>query len=124
MKKIIIFYDNWCPNCTRFSNLIKKLDWLNLLTVKELRNEIHLADHKGIDITLAKQQMASFINKWNYGFKTIYLMIIRIPVFFPLIPFLFLLNISGCGQFLYMHLAVNRKIIPLHCNSDSCGLGF
>lgn len=124
MKKIIIFYDNWCPNCTRFSYFIKKLDWLNIITIKELRNEIDIEAHKGIDIDLAKKQMASFTNEWNYAFKTIYLILIRIPVFFPLIPFLFLLNISGFGQYLYMQLAVNRKIIPLHCDSDSCGIDF
>lgn len=124
MKKIIIFYDNWCPKCTSFSNLIKKLDWLNLLELKELRNEAYIESHKGINVDLAKKQMASFTNKWQYGFKTIYLILSRIPVFFPFIPFLFFLNCTGIGQFLYMYLAVNRKIIPLHCDNDSCGINY
>jgi predicted DCC family thiol-disulfide oxidoreductase YuxK len=39
MKQITIFYDNYCPNCTNFSKLVQKLDWLKLIQIKELRNE-------------------------------------------------------------------------------------
>lgn len=40
MNKFIVFYDNWCPNCNRFKNFIKKVDSLNLIFFKELRNNI------------------------------------------------------------------------------------
>lgn len=40
MNKFIVFYDNWCSNCNRFKNFIKKVDSLNLIFFKELRNNI------------------------------------------------------------------------------------
>ena len=79
--KLNIIYDNWCPNCTKFANLIQKLDWLNLIDFKELRNENHTNQYKEINIELAKQQMAFYTNKWNYGYISLYLIFIRIPFF-------------------------------------------
>lgn len=39
MKQLIILYDDWCPNCTRFAKFVKKWDWLDLVTIYKLRNE-------------------------------------------------------------------------------------
>jgi predicted DCC family thiol-disulfide oxidoreductase YuxK len=120
LATITIFYDNWCPKCTRFVQIIKKLDWLNLLKIKQLRNEQDIIQFRGINVELAKKQMATYSSSWHYGFKSIYLILIRIPLFLPFIPILFFLSISRIGQFLYIYLAVNRKIIPLHCSIDGC----
>ncbi len=122
MKKIIIFYDNWCPNCSKFANIIQKIDWLNLIDFKELRNEKHTNQFIEINIELAKQQMASYTNKWNYGYISIYLIFLRIPLFWISIPFFWLLKITKFGQYLYKELALKRKIIPLHCDENSCML--
>ena len=118
--KLTIFYDNWCPNCAKFANLIKKLDWIKLIDFKELRNKNHTAQFNDINIELAKQQMASYTNKWNYGYTSLFLIFIKIPLFWICIPFLWILQISGLGQYLYKELALKRKIIPLHCNSKTC----
>lgn len=58
MKSIIIFYDNHCPNCTRFTKIVKKLDWFNLITAKALRNLNHIRLFNSIDIEMAKGKMA------------------------------------------------------------------
>ena len=120
MKKLIIFYDNWCPNCTKFANHIQKIDWLNLIDFKELRNENHTNQFIEINIALAKQQMASYTNKWNYGYISLYLIFLRIPLFWISIPFFWLLKVTKFGQYLYKELALKRKIIPLHCDSETC----
>ena len=120
MKKLIIFYDNWCPNCTKFANHIQKIDWLNLIDLKELRNENHTNQFIEINIELAKQQMASYTNKWNYGYISLYLIFLRIPLFWISIPFFWLLKVTKFGQYLYKELALKRKIIPLHCDSETC----
>lgn len=122
MNKFSIYYDNHCPNCTRFANLIQKLDWLHLIHFKHLRNPEHINNAKGIDKILAEKQMASFDGNWYYGYVTLYKIFLRIPAFWPFIPLLFLLKISRLGQNLYIHLAVNRQIIPLHCTEESCEL--
>ncbi len=120
MKKLIIFYDNWCPYCTMFANQIQKWDIVNLIGVRQLRNENHTRVFTGIDINLAKQQMASYDGKWHYGYNSIYLILIRLPFFMWLFPILYFFKITTIGQFLYIQLALKRKIIPIHCTEDSC----
>jgi len=117
---MIIFYDNYCPNCTRFAKLVEKLDWFKFIKIQQLRNNQHIGNVEGIDINTAEKQMASFDGKWNYGYLTLFKIFIRIPLFWVFIPLFWILNISNVGQYLYMQLAVNRKIIPLHCSDETC----
>lgn len=119
---IIIYYDNYCPNCTRFANLIQKLDWFRLIEIKQLRNPKHINSTIGINKTLAEKQMASFDGNWSYGYKTLFKIFLRTPIFWLFIPIFWLLDITKIGQFLYMQLAINRQVIPLHCTEESCEL--
>jgi predicted DCC family thiol-disulfide oxidoreductase YuxK len=120
MKILIIFYDNHCPNCTRFTKLIQKLDWLKLIKIKQLRNELVSNSFRDIDLELAEQQMASFGTKWHYGFNSIYFIFARIPVCWVFLPLFYLLKVTGLGQYLYIQLAIKRTIIPIHCNTMTC----
>lgn len=122
MNNIIIFYDNHCPNCTRFANLIKKLDWLQLIKIKQLRNSNHIIQVIGINKSLAEKQMASFDGGWDYGYKTLFKIFLRIPLFWIFLPMFWLLKVSNLGQYLYIQLAINRQIIPIHCTEESCEL--
>ncbi|WP_223599882.1 DCC1-like thiol-disulfide oxidoreductase family protein [Chryseobacterium sp. GVT01B] len=115
-----IYYDNYCPNCTLFVRNIKRLDWMNMMEIKELRNPNHISEAVGINKTLAEQQMASYNKKWRYGFVTIYMILLRLPLFWIFFPILFLFKITGLGQLIYKELAVKRKIIPIHCDEKSC----
>lgn len=120
MKKLDIYYDNFCPNCTRFVNLISKLDWLSLIKIKKLRKTLDTDNALGINKSLAEKQMASFDGTWSYGFSTLFKIFLRIPTFWIFIPVFWFLKISKIGQYFYLQLAVNRQIIPLHCNAESC----
>lgn len=117
MKRIKIFYDDWCPNCTRFMRIIKKLDWLNLVEFKELRSN---NSYDGIDYEVAQKKMASKIDRknWIYGYNSIFSIFLRIPVFWIILPLLFLFKISKLGNYLYNELAVKRTIIPIHCDEN------
>ena len=117
---MVLFYDNWCSKCTRFVKFVKKLDWFSVLTIEKLRDN-DFESYIGIDIQRAKKEMASYKNKWNYGYETIYLILIRLPIFIPFLPILYFLKISNIGNKIYNSLAIKRKIIPIHCN-DSCSL--
>lgn len=119
-KPLIIFYDNWCPNCTRFTNIIKKLDWFTKITEVPLRDLPLQHTYTDLDLNMAYQQMAGYNRKWHYGFSTIYLILIRLPLFWPFIPFFFLIKISTIGQIFYKELAIKRKILPIHCTTESC----
>lgn len=120
MKSLIIFYDNWCPNCTKFVHTIEKLDWFNLLKIEQLRNENITEMYTDINISLAEQQMASYTNKWQYGYTSLFSIFLRIPAMWIFAPLFFVLKITGLGQLLYVQLAIKRKIIRLHCTIDSC----
>jgi predicted DCC family thiol-disulfide oxidoreductase YuxK len=120
MKTLTLFYDNHCPNCTRFAKFAKKFDWFKLLKIKQLRNTEHLNSISGIVQNIAEKQMATFGGKWNYGFVSIYLIFLRLPLFLVFVPILFILKISKLGQFFYSELALKRKIIPIHCSKEMC----
>ncbi len=118
--RLTIFYDNYCPNCTRFVKLVDKLDWLNRIQIKELRNELDTNLFPEINLELAKQQMASWSTKWYYGYDSLYFIFLRLPLFWFSIPFLYILKITKAGQIVYKELALKRKIIPMHCNAEIC----
>lgn len=120
MKSISIFYDNFCPMCTKFSKFVQQWDWLGKIQILQLRNPQHTEKYTGIDHPLAEKQMASYNGSWAYGFDTLFRIFMRLPLFWFAIPTLWLLKISGIGQFLYLQLAQRRKIIPLHCDNESC----
>jgi predicted DCC family thiol-disulfide oxidoreductase YuxK len=123
MKSIIIFYDNHCPNCTRFTKIIKKLDWLNLIIAKELRNSNYIGEFKNIDIEMSKGKMASCIDdKWYYGYKSIFLIFSKLPIFWIILPLLYILKITKFGELFYNELAIKRKIIPLNCEQSNCSI--
>jgi predicted DCC family thiol-disulfide oxidoreductase YuxK len=122
MKTLTIFYDNFCPNCTQFSKWVQKLDWLKRIEIKELRTESHTNLFPEIDLELAKQQMASLDTKWHYGYNSLYFIFVRLPLFWLVIPFFYILKITTLGQLIYVELALKRKIIPIHCDTTICGI--
>lgn len=70
MKILIIFYDDFCPNCTKFTKMVSKFDWLELVEIKKLRNELDTSSFRDIDLILAKQQMASLDTTFSIGTGT------------------------------------------------------
>ena len=123
MKSIIIFYDNHCPNCTRFTKVVKRLDWFDMIIAKELRNLNHISQFSSIDIKMAKGKMASSVdNKWYYGYDSIFLIFRRIPVFWVFVPLLYLLKITNLGEVLYNELAIKRKISPINFGLTNCSM--
>lgn len=52
MNKLIVFYDDWCPHCTRFAVLVKKFDWLGLIKTKKMRELTE--ENPSLDESLAK----------------------------------------------------------------------
>ena len=116
-----VYYDNWCKNCSRFMSFTHKMDWLKLVSSRGLRNEDHTKNVEGLDLVLAEEQLASVSDgKWKYGYDSLYRIFLRIPLFWLFVPVFWLLKITRLGQFLYMQLAVNRQIIPLHCKDNEC----
>ncbi|MCW3161651.1 DUF393 domain-containing protein [Chryseobacterium oryctis] len=120
MRKVIVYYDSWCPRCTKFMKTVKKIDWLNLTDFRSLRERGQSMN--GIDYLRAEKEMASYINSWSYGYQSIFRILMRLPLLWLFFPVLWLMQITKIGQIIYIQLAVNRKIIPLHCDNDVCNI--
>jgi predicted DCC family thiol-disulfide oxidoreductase YuxK len=121
-----LYYDNWCGNCIRFMRWVCRLDWFHLVSCKELRKEEHTGTAAGLNLALAEEQLAS-VHKgvWKYGYDSLYRTLLRLPLFWLLAPFLWILKVTRLGTCLYRQLAVNRHIVPLHCvrSTPSCKAG-
>lgn len=121
MKKLIIFYDNWCWYCSRFAYFIKKQDFLQKIEAKPLRNTADNQIFTKINFQKATEKMASFNGKKVfYGFDSIYLISKRLPILWLVFPLLFFLKITKIGNIIYREFATKRKIIPLHCDKNTC----
>lgn len=122
MKKITVYYDEWCPKCTKFYKIVHKVDMLGWIAFRPLRKNLEKMSF--IDRDLALQGMPVRIGKQVlYGYDTIFLIFQRLPLFWPVLPLLYLMKVTALGHFLYRELAIRRKIIPLHC-SDNCSVNF
>lgn len=122
MKKITLYYDNFCPNCKRFSKLIKKIDWFNKIIIRELRNPEHISQISGIDLDLAHKEIASYDGNWTYGFKSLLKIFRKLPILWGLLPLLYIFNALGIGDYFYRKIAQNRTIVSLHCAEETCQL--
>jgi predicted DCC family thiol-disulfide oxidoreductase YuxK len=114
--KLTIFYDGWCPYCSRFARWVKRWDWLARVDTKDIRQTQDMQ----IDALRSLKQMASirYDAKVQYGFSSLLEVAKNLPVLYILVPFAYGLKIIGLGDFLYNALAIRRKIIPLHCNEN------
>ncbi|MFP3590483.1 thiol-disulfide oxidoreductase DCC family protein [Chryseobacterium sp. SIMBA_038] len=119
MKSLVVYYDGWCPRCTKFMKTVKKIDWLQAIDFHSLRDR---GSMKGIDFALAEKQMASYSNSWAYGYESIFRILSRLPLLWLFFPVLWLMQVTKIGQALYIQLAVNRKIIPIHCDDNVCNI--
>ena len=118
--KLIVFYDNWCPNCSKFAREIKKLDWLELLDFKKLREDADVSLFKNLDLKYAEREMASYGKKIHYGYNSLFYIFLRLPLLWLFLPIFILLKISKIGEILYIQLAVKRKIVFIHCDENTC----
>ena len=118
VSKFTIYIDGWCPLCRRAGRFIGKLDFLDLVRVEDIRrSEVPSEEFREKGLS----SLASINPKGGYffGFDTLLLISLRLPLLWVLLPVIFLLKWTGIGHFLYHELAVKRTIIPLHCGDSS-----
>lgn len=118
-RRVIVFYDDWCPNCTKFARFVSTLDFTRQIDLRGIRVESALHEFPGIDRSKAIQQMASYSYRKKrvyYGFDSLYLLAKTMPLLFIIRPLMFIFKVSLTGSLLYKELAIRRKIIPILCN--------
>ncbi|MWV44126.1 DUF393 domain-containing protein [Paenibacillus sp. HJL G12] len=137
-KGLFVFYDNWCPMCTRTMRFYRKWDWFKRITFMPAREE-QILEQFQVDQEQALKRMVAvkYTKKKKYrmtanaakhletqqfeGIDTIYHMSRQIPILWVLVPFLYAARILGIGAYVYDWIASSRKIIPIgQCEGDVC----
>lgn len=121
-NKIIVFYDSWCPVCTKVKHNIEKLDWFHLIEIRSIRNN----NIKEIDIPLEQLEKEMYClniknGKITKGIDAIASIIARLPLVMIFWIPLKLSSLLRIGHVIYNYIAQTRKIIPVNnCEDESC----
>lgn len=132
-NEILVFYDNWCPLCSRTVRFYECLDWFGRIVFLSCRDESILQKYN-IDQEKAIRRMTAIRFKkkqsksikrscvtYYEGIDTIILMSAQIPILWPFVPLLSLFRKIGMGVSVYDWIARQRKIIPIgQCETEVC----
>lgn len=114
-----VLYDGQCPLCLQSVRILKKLDWCKRLTYLNARDRKHLpADALPLDPHRLLEEMHLLTRGGGpvyHGFAAFRWMAWRLPLLWPLVPWLYLPGIPTLGQRLYLWVARNRfRLVPCH----------
>ncbi|EKS8372819.1 DUF393 domain-containing protein [Bacillus cereus] len=128
MQQITVFYDGWCPFCTRTIHKIQKLDFLKLIHFVSFRTEGIIQSNQ-LSIELLEKMIHSKKEgdeDLKVGIHSFIQISKRVLPMWGLLPILYLSVWCGFGQQLYKFIANRRIIIPGGgCNgSEECKINF
>jgi len=115
-----ILYDGLCPLCTASVRRLRRLDWRRRLAFADMRDEAVRAAFPAVDPVRAMERMhlvppdggavldGFFAVRWIAG---------RVPLLWPLWPFLWLPGAARIGRPLYDFVARNRFAFA-RCEGD------
>lgn len=114
-----VLYDGQCPLCRKSVGILKRLDWLGLLTYGDARDREHLpASDAPLDPERLVQEMHVLTpdgHRLYHGFGALRWIAWRLPLLWPLAPFLYVPGVPQLGQRLYLWVARNRfRLVPCH----------
>jgi predicted DCC family thiol-disulfide oxidoreductase YuxK len=120
-----VYYDSWCPTCTRIQLSLRCLDWLNHLTFDSIR-DADAARRLGVSLEALERRMHVLHLKNGRvaeGMEALVVLTAQIPLLWPLWPLCQLSVRCGFGHPLYDWIASLRRIVPIgHCQSSGCSL--
>lgn len=121
--KLIVFYDSWCPVCSRTKNILMKIDWLERLDYASIR-DLSVLDKYPLDPRKVEKRMHTiWINegKFENGIRSIISIAKQVPLLWLFVPFLYMSLYFGFGVKMYDWLASKRKVLPVGgCDGDIC----
>jgi predicted DCC family thiol-disulfide oxidoreductase YuxK len=111
-----LLYDGQCAFCIRSVKLAKRLDWFHRLQPVDART---VNDRL---VTISPQRLMEEMHlitphagRIYHGFGAFRWMAWRLPLLWPLAPFLYLPGIPTLGQKIYLWIARNRfRLVPCH----------
>lgn len=122
--QVIVFYDGWCPFCTKSATNAKRLDFFHLLQIQSFR-ESGIPETYGLDPHRLEKRLHTTAdgNRFYEGIDAITQMVSRLVPLWPLLPVLWMVKWLGLGQKAYDLIASRRTIIPSGgCEDGLCSL--
>jgi len=121
--RLQVLYDGLCPFCRRTVQILVRFDLLarlEFLDFRQLDLSTYQRDHT-VNLTpegLEKQMHVVLRGRVYCGFYSFRAIAVALPVFWLLVPLLFLPGISSLGTWVYGHIA--RKRMKLHMCDFQC----
>ena len=114
-----ILYDGQCPLCLKSVGILKRLDWFGQLTYVNARDREHLPPSDApLDPERLIQEMHVLTPDGHclyHGFGALRWIAWRLPLLWPVAPFLYIPGVPQLGQRLYLWIARNRfRLVPCH----------
>ncbi|PZN01818.1 MAG: hypothetical protein DIU76_11170 [Bacillota bacterium] len=134
MERLTVYYDGWCPWCVRAAAWCRRLDWLGRLDLRSFRPDrpsLHpgaAAGSRGeagavpggsppvdaVAMARAEQELLARAHpsgRWYHGFAAVRAIAQRLPLLWPTVPLLAVLQGLGLGPALYRAIARRRPVV-------------
>lgn len=121
----VILYDSACALCTQSVRIVKVLDWLGRIELRDARAKSSFAGLPKIDRSDAvKQVYAVTGTRVRTGFFAFRRIAWQVPAFWILAPFLYLPGAGTIGDALYHFISSNRFRLYPKCTSRACKIHY
>ncbi|HEV3236312.1 MAG TPA: DUF393 domain-containing protein [Gemmataceae bacterium] len=118
-SQALVLYDGQCRLCLKSVAALRRLDWLHRLHLQNARDLDSLPRR---DPPLVPEQLLEQMHllppggrRVYRGFEAFRWMAWRLPLLWPLAPFLYLPGMKPLGQHAYLWVARNRfRLVPCH----------
>ena len=112
-------YDGYCAFWQKSEQLLRRLDWLHVLDYVDVRDTEQMksiAVPVEADKVLEEMHVVTRDSRQPYhGFGAVRWLAWRLPLLWPVAPFLYIPGIPALGQRLYLWVARHRfQLVPCH----------
>jgi len=121
-KQVQALYDGMCPFCRRTVRVLGAMDLFRAVEFLDFRS-LNLDEYNqkhAVKLTAAALDKEIFVishGRVHGGFEGYRVMALRMPAFWPLVPFLFLPGMSMLGKSVYGYVGRNRLAL-VKCESE------
>jgi predicted DCC family thiol-disulfide oxidoreductase YuxK len=121
----VVLFDGDCPFCQRSVAILKKLDWLGRLTFQNCRDEAHWppsAQPLVMSRLLEEMHVVTPDRRRTYaGYAAFRWIAWRLPLTWPVAPFLHISGVPWLGNRVYLWVARRRmNLVP--CTDGACAI--
>jgi predicted DCC family thiol-disulfide oxidoreductase YuxK len=117
--RALLLFDGNCALCRKGVAQLRRLDWLGVLDYADARDRSQLpATDPPLDPDRLLEEMhlvPAAGGRVYHGFGAFRWLAWRLPLLWPLAPFLYIPGVPALGQRLYLWVARNRfRLVPCH----------